>query len=125
MISARYDTRRRALGLSVRDAADWHGTTERTINRWNSGAQDVEHRAWHELDRLERMMEAQVDGMLQVVTDHTATGPVPLFRYRTVEELEASPHACGLPLGAHAIMIGWLEDQLEAQGIEAEIVWAE
>lgn len=124
MTSARYDTRRRALGLSVREAAALHRCTERTVNRWNAGALDVEADAWNDLDDLEKRMEAQVAALVDLVTDCTMAGPAPLTRYRSQEEMDASPHDCDLPLGAHAIMIAWADDQLAAQGIKTLIGWA-
>lgn len=39
--------------------------------------------------------------------------------------VDAAPHAAGMPLGAHAILIGWTADALEAEGIETEIVWGD
>lgn len=125
MNAAEYDTRRRALGLSVRELAAWHGCTERTVNRRIAGEQMVRDDDAADLDRLEDAMQRAVDEAVALATGMTAAGPVRLTRYRTAEDQARSPHASSLPLGAHAIMIGWAADALEAEGVRVEIVWAD
>lgn len=121
---ARYDTRRRALGLSVSELAQLHGCAERTINRRVNDQQPVQPDDWDDLEDLEERMEALVDAVVRLATEKTISGPVPLVRYRSQAALDTGPHACDLPLGAHAMMIAWTDDQLAAQGIETKIIWA-
>ena len=42
-----------------------------------------------------------------------------------VAGVDAAPHATGLPLGAHAMLIGWVADALEDDGHDVEMVWGE
>lgn len=130
MSGARFDTRRRALGLSIAETAvvcsrDGTPVSERTINRWINDVSAVPEDAFEALDRLEERMEATVDALTAAADDITMEGPVTVRRYRTAEDLLDSPDDVGLPLGAHAMMIAWLDDRLAADGIETDIVWAD
>lgn len=126
MSGARFDTRRRALGLSIGEAALVCGNVnERAVNRWINGIHRVPDDAWAALDALEGTMEAAVDKLVSVATEMTMAGPVQIRRYRTHDDLVGGPDDIGIPLGAHAMMTAWLDDQLAAQGIDTEIVWAD
>lgn len=126
------DTRRRALGLSISETADWLNTSERGINRWITGSppRDPEEIA-NDLQRLEDLLERLARGFVEQAMDVTASGPVRLVRFRTQEELDADlgpllarlEPGLRLPLGAHAIMVGWAMDQLADEGIDVEIEW--
>ncbi|WP_438852966.1 hypothetical protein [Brevundimonas nasdae] len=135
MFSGAYlDTRRRALGLSIAETAAWMHAPERTINRWINdesaprSADDLIGR----LAELEDMMEAIADGIVSAATDHTVAGPVRLDRYRTQADLDAAmaeiltPENSDfrLPLGAHAMLTAWADDQLAALGVATAIMWA-
>lgn len=50
--------------------------------------------------------------------------PVPLIRHRTQAQLDASAHARGMPLGAHAMLVGWTADALAGAGVACQIVWS-
>ena len=130
MTPAAFDTRRRMLGLSVRDTAQVCGrdggpVSEKAVNNWIRGEAPVPLDAQLALEALELRMEDQVAALVDLITDKTMIGPEPLVRYRTQEALDDGPHACELPLGAHAMMIAWADDQLAAQGVETDIIWGE
>ncbi|MCP4564079.1 MAG: helix-turn-helix transcriptional regulator [Bosea sp.] len=126
MTGAGFDTRRRALGLSISETAAVCGpVNERTVNRWINDHSSVPPDALASLDALEEAMEKAVDRLVAIATDQTMAGPIQIRRYRTQDDLAASPDDIGIPLGAHAMMTAWLDDQLAAQGIETEIVWAD
>lgn len=126
MTGARFDTRRRALGISVSETAAVCGpVAERTVNRWINGHTTIPADAFASLDSLEESMEKAVDKLMQVAIEITMAGPIQIRRYRTQDDLAASPDDFGIPLGAHAMMTAWLDDALAAQGIDAEIVWAD
>lgn len=123
MSGARFDTRRRALGLSVSEAAKvCGGVNERAVNRWMNDIHAVPDDAWEALDFLEQCMEDAVDRLVDIVGERKS---IQVRRYRNQDELAASPDDIGIPLGAHAMMTAWLDDQLAARGIETEIVWAD
>jgi hypothetical protein len=130
MSGARFDTRRRALGLSIGETAIVCGragtpVAERTINRWINDLSNVPNDAFAALDALEIWMEKTIDRLTQIATDQTMAGPIVVRRYRTQDDLSASGDDLGIPLGAHAMMTAWLDDQLAAQGIATDIVWAD
>ena len=67
-------------------------------------------------------MEAQVKFVTdQLAADRTAT----LLRYRTKAAYDASPDKAGTPFGAHAMLVGWTMEALEAEGCEVDLIWAE
>lgn len=69
-------------------------------------------------------MTRAVDKVVRQTTDQMAGGPVELYRYRTAEDQARSPHASSLPLGAHAMLVAWTADALEAEGFDVAIKWA-
>jgi len=107
----------------VRDLADVLGVTEKSVNRWGNDDSPIPERAWDALDALEDGMQRGVESALDLARAHPRT-PVTLYRYRSQEALDASPHGAGMPLGAHAMMIGWAYEALEADGIEVDMDWA-
>lgn len=129
---AQLDTRRRALGLSVGEAAAWWGVSERAYSRWMRG-DDAPRDPDGLLERLallEEIMEGLVDAIVEQAADLTDAGPVRLDRYRSQADLDAALRlvidrpGVSLPLGAHAVMTAWADDQLAAAGIETVIEWA-
>jgi hypothetical protein len=74
-------------------------------------------------DIEERMGEA-VDQAVMLAKAGAGRTPVALYRYRSVEAQMRSPHASSLPLGAHAMLIGWTADVLDAEGFDVTIEWA-
>jgi hypothetical protein len=121
---AEYDTRRRLLGLSVEEAARLHGVQDRTIRRWTRGVSPVPDDAALALLDLEDRMEKAVGEAVKLAKAEAGTAPVALYRYRSVEAQTRSPHASSLPLGAHAMLIGWTADALDAEGFGVAIGWA-
>jgi hypothetical protein len=121
---AEFDTRRRSLGLSVDETAALCGVQDRTVRRWQSGASPIPEDATEALGGLEDAMLEAVEQALRLATDMTTSAPVVLRRYRTAGDQARSPHASSLPPGAHAMMIGWAADALEAEGIATRIEWA-
>lgn len=124
MTPAEFDTRRRSLGLSVDETAALCGVGDRQVRRWQSGATPVPVDAAAGLEALEDAMARAVDEATRHTTDKVERGPVVLWRYRTQADLDRSPHARGLPLGAHAMMIAWAADALAAEGVDVRIEWA-
>lgn len=130
MTGAALDTRRRALGLSIVElgricAHNGRPVAERTVHRWLDGYSPVPDYALEALDAVEEIMERAVDRLAAIATEMTISGPIQVRRYRTQDDLTGSPDDIGIPLGAHAMMTAWLDDQLAAQGIDTEIVWAD
>jgi hypothetical protein len=125
MTPARFDTYRRSLGLSVEETAGLCGVQDRTIRRWQSGASPIPDNAAEAMGDLEGAMTEAVEQAQALASDMTAQGPAVLWRYRTLNDQARSPHASPLPLGAHAMLIAWTADALEAAGIETQIEWAE
>lgn len=125
MTPAHFDTFRRSLGLSTREVADLCGVQERTVNRWQAGDVPIPADAIGALLGLEEAMDDAVERTVEMATDAIDSGPVHLFRYRTQAALDRSPHAAGMPAGAHAMLIAWTADALAAEGIDAQIVWAD
>jgi hypothetical protein len=125
MTPAEYDTRRRFLGLSVEEAAQLHGVQDRSTRRWARGDSPIPANAINDLLRLEGAMTRAVDQALALARGRTPDDLVVLYRHRTPEALAQSPHAAGLPLGAHAMLIGWTADALAAAGVEVAIEWAD
>lgn len=124
MSPAEFDTRRRSLGLSVEETAALCGVQDRTVRRWCSGERGVPDDAAEALEALEGAMLDAVENVVQIATDWMERGPVVLYRYRTAADQANSAHASTLPLGAHAMMIAWAADALEAEGIATSIEWA-
>lgn len=124
MTPAEFDTRRRLLGLSVEEAADWCGANRTTVQRWVRGKARIHPRAVERLEELEEAMSEAVEQALDLARERGAD-KITLIRYWTQEALDASPHASGLPLGAHSMMIGWTADALEDDGRAVEIAWSE
>lgn len=124
MTPAEFDTRRRLLGLSVQAAADYCGVNRRTIERWINGDSEMAEEAIERLQELEDRMSAAAEQAVELAREKQA-GAVELLRYRSQQAVDASPRAAGLPLGSHAILIGWVADALEAEGVETEIVWGD
>lgn len=125
MTGAEYDTRRRALGLSVRDLAELHGCAERTINRRILGEQPVRPEDMADLEQLEDAMDRAVDQAVKLAKAEAGRMPIALYRYRNAEHLATSPHAATLPAGSHAMMIAWAADALAAEGFDVTVEWAE
>jgi transcriptional regulator with XRE-family HTH domain len=122
MTPAAFDTRRRLLGLSIQEAAVYLGTTRRTVERWISGYSEISEDAVAKLGALEdKMWDAVRDA--EIDAEWKRPRSVELKRYRNQEAVDAAARWAGLPLGAHAIMIGWIAEALEAKRIEVEIVW--
>ena len=125
MTPAGFDTRRRLLGLSIQEAADYLGVQRRTVERWISGYSTVDAAAAARLLGLEAAMVRAAEQAVATVQQVASGAPAVLFRYRSQAAVDASHHAAGLPLGAHAMMIGWTADALEAEGIACEIAWGD
>lgn len=125
MTPAEFDTRRRSLGLSTREAAALCNVQERTLNRWQAGEFEIPQDAVEALDALEEAMGDAVDNIVELATDKLERGPVTLWRYRSQADLDRSEHAGGMPLGAHAMLVAWSADALAAEGITVQIEWAE
>lgn len=134
MTPAEFDTRRRTLGLSVDETAALCGVQDRTVRRWQSGATPIPDDAGDALEQLEDAMERAVDQAVKLAKAEAGRMPIALYRYRTAEDQARSAHASsmppgalakgGLPLGAHAMMIGWAADALAAEGVDVRIEWA-
>lgn len=132
MTPAEFDTRRRLLGLSLRETGlvchlDSRPVTEKSVRRWSEGSLDIPARAIDALIALEERIGEMVDQTVATVTARSLSGPIVLRRYRDQDELDDSPDgedASLLPLGAHAIYIGWLADALAADGVATQITWA-
>jgi transcriptional regulator with XRE-family HTH domain len=124
MTPAEFDTRRRLLGLSIQEAADYLGVQRRTVERWISGYSEVAGAAADLLFDLESRMDAAVEVVVSVVKKQKPD-EITLTRYRSQAAVDASPHAAGLPLGAHGILIGWAADTLESAGHTVEIIWGD
>ncbi|RIA37457.1 uncharacterized protein DUF1870 [Hephaestia caeni] len=130
MTPAEFDTRRRALGLSIEEARfvcahNGKPVDVRQVRRWANGESPVAQNAIDGLNALEWRMEAMVNQLVETVTKRTMAGPVPLRRYRDQDDLDRSPEGGDLPLGAHAIYVGWAADALAAEGVGVNIVWAD
>ena len=125
MMSAEFDTRRRYLGLSVEEVAALCGVHDRTARRWCSGERRVPADVVAALEAAEDAMNAAVEHVVALATDHVQSGPVVLYRYRAAVDMERAGSDWRLPFGAHAMMIAWAADALEAEGIETTIEWAE
>lgn len=124
MTPAEFDTRRRLLGLSIQEVADWCEVQRRTVERWISGYSGVAENASARLLDLEDRMTAAVEQAVALASVQKPDS-VTLLRYRSQSGLDASPHAAGMPLGAHAIMIGWMADALEDEGMTVAIAWGD
>jgi len=125
MTPAEFDTRRRYLGLSVDEAAALCGVQDRTIRRWQSGASPIPADAPAALDRLEYAMTNSVASVVRLTTDRMAGGVIELYRYRTPEHQATSPHASGIPLGAHAMLTAWTANELVDEGFDVRVEWAD
>ena len=125
MTPAEFDTRRRALGLSLAETAAWCGVQERTAIRWCAGATPIAPTAIARLLDLEDMIAVKVEQLVETVTKRSMAGPIDLPRYRTADELADSIEGDELPAGAHAIYVAQASDALEAEGITTRIVWAD
>jgi hypothetical protein len=123
MTPAEFDTRRRLLGLNMEETAEWCGANRVTVQRWIKGLSRIDPKAVARLETLENSMIISAENAVALIFGHA--GPVPLIRYRTQAAVDAAPHASGMPLGAHAILIGWTADALEDVGHEVEIVWGD
>ncbi len=123
MTPAEFDTRRRLLGLSIAETADWIGVSEKTINNYVNGRTAIHADVHEKLTRLEDAMQNAVNHFLRLAEENEAS-VVALRRYRNQDDLDASANAAGMPLGAHAMMIGWAADTLEAEGFSTAIEFA-
>ena len=122
---AEFDSRRRALGLSISETAAFCAEVEATtVNRWINGRASVPPEALGKLDMLEEFMRMAVGRRVEITADETMSGPVRVHRYRTQEALSASDDAIGIPLGGHEMMTVWLVEKLAGLGITSEVVWA-
>lgn len=119
---AEFDTRRRLLGLSIQETADFCGVQRRTVERWISGYSVVPQEAAQRMDDLKDRMKAAVRAAMDLA-EHKPANDVRLIRYRSQDELETSPHAAGMPLGAHAMLIGWAAEALAGEGFTVRIEW--
>jgi transcriptional regulator with XRE-family HTH domain len=124
MTPAEFDTRRRMLGLSVEETAGLCGVQDRTIRRWVSGITPIPDDAMSALETLEDAMDEAASNAANLASQQPAGTIVTLWRYRPATDQAQSPHASSLPLGAHAIMIGWTADILETMDVPCEIHWA-
>lgn len=124
MTPAEFDTRRRLLGLSIQETADYLGVQRRTVERWISGYSNVTPDALTRLEALERDMNEAVNQALSLARERGADDMV-LYRYRSQEAVDASRHAAGMPLGAHAMMIGWASEALENDGHSVTVDWGD
>lgn len=125
MTSAEFDTRRRLLGLSIQEAADYLGVQRRTVERWIRGYSEVNPDAVERLLALEGRMSSAVEQAVAAILSVAGGAPKTLLRYRSQAAVDASPHAAGMPLGAHAILIGWIADELNFKGADVEIAWGD
>lgn len=126
MNGAEFDTRRRALGLSVAEIAKIAGlANDRAVNRWIADEAPVPEDVAAKLDEIESAMHDMVDQLADAAADVTMAGPIAIRRYRTQQNLDASPDAAGLPLGAHAMATSWLVERLLDEGITSAITWAD
>ena len=123
MTPAAFDTRRRLLGLSVEETAEWCGANRVTVQRWIKGQSRIDPKAIVRLGSLESDMIGAVDRAVAMVAGHP--GPVPVSRYRSQAAVDAAPLASGMPLGAHAMLIGWIAYALEDDGHDVEMVWGD
>lgn len=123
MNGAEYDTLRRSLGLSVEEAAWVHDVNVRQIRRWARDDTPIPADVIARIEGLRGLMEEMVDHAVDQVTDAMERGPIILWRYPDQASYEASPDKAGLPLGAHAMMVGWAADALRAEGVEVDVRW--
>lgn len=124
MTPAEFDTRRRLLGLSIQEAADFLGVQRRTVERWISGYSEIPDSAIKKLDSLNAAMMRAVDQAVKFAKRKPAQ-EVALLRYRSQEAVDASPHAAGLPLGAHAVLIGRILTRLREDGFNVTVNWGD
>lgn len=124
MTPAEFDTRRRLVGLSIQEAADWCGVQRRTVERWISGYSEVSHEACNRLVDLETRMATAVGHALELAQSKSPD-VVEIKRYRSQAAVDASPYAAGLPLGAHAILIGWTMQALRSSGLRTAVIWGD
>lgn len=124
MTPAEFDTRRRLLGLSMEETAEWCGANRVTVQRWIKNQSRISPSAIARLDELESRMNAAVEAAVAVAR-REKPDVVRLLRYRSQAAVDASPHAAGMPPGAHAILIGWKADALEAGGQAFTIEWGD
>src|ERR1700748_188855 len=112
MTPAEVDTRRRFLGLSVEETAPLCNVADRTVRRWQSGANLIPNDVKDALDDLESRMIAEVETIRA-----NASPPVTLKRSR-------EGPVGDFPAGAHAMLIAWASVDLEIDGFAVRIEWA-
>lgn len=126
MNAAELDLRRRALGLSVAEAAEILGAGERTLSYWSSGRgepRDPDGIAVR-LAEVENVMGDIVDDIVERA-DEEERAAIVLARPRTRAELDASGLGRGLPLGAYLMSLAWALDELRADGHTVSIDWSQ
>jgi DNA-binding XRE family transcriptional regulator len=128
MTSAEYRTLRESCGLSVRDAAAFHGVAERTIVHWETARNAIPAGAVDELIRLNARIERAVLERVDLYADqrdrHGEPDIVTLTRYRTVEDYTGSrPAGEGLPHACHNALTGRTMTALERIGAKVAVTW--
>lgn len=117
--SARFDTYRRFLGLSIAETAGVCGVRPRTVQRWIDEDRDIPDSAWTALDDITDAVGRAVD---RIVNEAQRAGAhATLLRYRTAEAYAESPYAEQMPLGAHALFVTLAHRRLR----KVEIQWGE
>lgn len=128
MSAAEIDTRRRSLGLSLGELAGATGISERTLRYWVSGEGEPRDPA-SIMDRLTEVavtMGDLVDSLSELALEafeRTGERRAVVVRHARPDTMAADDHR-GLPLGAHAMAMSWLADDLRADGFEVVFEWA-
>jgi hypothetical protein len=129
MTSAEYRTLREACGLSVREAATFHGVGERTVMHWESERNGIPDGAGEELLALNATIQRGVDNILTLAGELTQTHGEPdtiaLTRYRTAADYAGSRADLeGLPWPCHNALVGRAMTALERIGAHVTVAWA-
>lgn len=118
---------REDCGLSRREAAEWHGVTERTIGYWEDGtgapneAADVDLMALRL--RLDAAASQTVETAKAVIAVHPeiAGQPVDLAKYKPQDYPRTEQAREGLPHGAHNRLVNLTAAALAREGIDTII----
>lgn len=123
LTGAEYRTLREDCGLSIAEAADFHGVREGAIKAWErkgppSGAAGelATLRA-----RIESAAAAALEQARRIVTERADMGGVDLYRYEAWAYPHSQPATEGLPHGAHNRLIARTADLLAVDGISVAI----